>query len=157
MSKIKFMGSSHVHELLEGDDFSGRLATPLPKTVIFDRSNNWVVDTEEAMLSPEAVAVLMEDEVTFKDVTDLERIPPNLHQTTFLGIPPLDEESAPVEAAATTDESDDESDDDDADTDDESKPTGDDPAVDSDLSPTTTTVGGSTARGGTAGRPRPRR
>lgn len=95
MSKLKFMGSSHEHQLLADDTFGGRLATPLPQTVLFNRDNGWVVDTEEVGLSDAAVAILLEDEASFRDVTGHESIPPNLHQTTFLGIPE-DANVAPV-------------------------------------------------------------
>ena len=91
MPRIKFMGSSHVHQLLEGDDFSGRLATPLSQTVTFDQSNNWVVDSKEVGLSNAACEVLLLDP-DFKDLTGLEKIPLNAHQKIFLGM--KDEEDA---------------------------------------------------------------
>lgn len=85
MPKIKYMGNSHVHQLLEGDDFGGRLATPLEKTVTFDRDNNWVVDAKEAGLSNEACEILISTD-DFADVTKEKMIPLNGHQRMFLGM-----------------------------------------------------------------------
>lgn len=85
--KLKYMGASHVHTLGKGDDFGGRLGTPIPQDVVFSRENSWVVDTDEVGLSADAVAVLVEVKEDFKDVTGRERIPTNLHQQIFLGLP----------------------------------------------------------------------
>lgn len=109
MAKIKYMGTSDVRVFKKGEDFGGQLADPLTKDVRFTPKNNHVVDTEEAGLSDEAVALILglegvmyqvptattEDDPSqdtaktikeFKDVTDLKTIPPSLHQSTFLGI-----------------------------------------------------------------------
>lgn len=99
MKKLKYMGMSHVHLLEQGDDFGGRLSEGIPQTVRFDRSNNWVVNTDEVGLTDAAVEVLLTDR-SFKDVTDMKRIPLNRHQTTFLGMRDGDSEpdpNAPVE------------------------------------------------------------
>lgn len=85
MAKLKYMGSSHVHTLEKGDDFSGRLSEGIPKTVVFDQSNNWVVDSEESGLSEEAIKILT-DVGDLKDVSDLKTIPANEHQKIFLGM-----------------------------------------------------------------------
>lgn len=94
MPKVKYMGASHVHELLEGDDFGGQLATPLKETVTFDRSNNWVVDAKEAGLSNEACEILLASG-DFADVTKGERVPLNEHQKLFLAMKDGTEEEAP--------------------------------------------------------------
>lgn len=85
MAKIKFMGSSHRHTLEKGDDFGGRLSEGIPKTVVFDKSNNWVVDSDEVGLSEDAVKILV-DVGDVKDVSELKTIPPNEHQKIFLGM-----------------------------------------------------------------------
>src|SRR5688572_4002801 len=85
MAKIKYMGASHRHLLKKGDDFGGRLAEGISSEVVFDRSNNWVVDTDDAGLSEDAVKVLVESG-DFKDVSDRATIPPNEHQKIFLGM-----------------------------------------------------------------------
>lgn len=92
--KLKYMGVSHAHTLDKGDDFGGRLAEPLSQTVSFDRSNNWVVNTDEVGLSEDAVAIILTDR-DFKDVSDMPRIPLNKHQTTFLGMRDGDAEPDP--------------------------------------------------------------
>lgn len=86
MPKIKFMGSSHEHKLRKGDDFGGQLSEGLPNEVKFNRENNWVVDSDEAGLSEDAVKILVKTE-DFKDVSDLKRVPTNVHQQVFLGMP----------------------------------------------------------------------
>lgn len=110
--KIKFMGISHEHNLLAGDDFGGRLATPLSRTIAFNRANNWVAEVSDEDLSSEALAVLLTDE-NFLDVTDMPRVPLNRNQTTFLGLKDGDKVSVPAEVdlsdlqyAAPEDESD---------------------------------------------------
>lgn len=106
MAKIKYMGLADVRLLERGEDWSGRLADPLTSDLVFDRSNNWIVDTGEAGLSDEAVALLLEDS-EFKDVSSLKRIPANQHQRTFLGFPAhedaedvLDEAPEPTSASS---------------------------------------------------------
>lgn len=105
MARIKYMGSSHVHRLLKGDNFGGRLATPLPQEVRFDRSNDWIVDSNEVGLSPEAVSILVTDP-DFRDVTGEEKLPLNKHQKIFLAMkegdetPPADPPSTATATAA---------------------------------------------------------
>ena len=83
--RLKYMGSADVMRLNKGDDFGGRLSEGLSKEVVFDKSNNWVVDTDEAGLSEDAVTVLTDEDGNFKDVTDSSRVPSNLHQQMFMG------------------------------------------------------------------------
>ena len=140
MAKLKYMGSSHVHTLDKGDNFGGRLSEGLSSDVSFSRDNAWIVDTEEAGLSQEAVDVLTESG-DFKDVTDAKRIPTNLHQQIFLGM-------AKSEASDSADE-DEEAEEPRG----EAKPEGSEPAqgtTETDATPTTTT-GGSTRGGGRRG------
>lgn len=47
MAKYKFMGSSDERRFNKGEDFSGRLATPLPRAVSFNWGNDHVVDSED--------------------------------------------------------------------------------------------------------------
>lgn len=97
MSKIKYMGSADVRRLNAGENFGGRLATPLSESVVWNAENNWVVDTDEAGLSAEAVALLSK-EVGFLDVSDLELVPVNDNQKIFRGM--SDPEPVVVEKAA---------------------------------------------------------
>lgn len=132
MAKVKYMGVADVRTIPKGTDFDGRLANPTTKDLVFDRTNRWTIDSDEADLSAEALTLLLEEE-GFKDVTDLKLIPSNEHQTTFLGHKKTD--TAATDAAAAAAETDD----------DDQNPSGagDGGAV--------TTVGGSTAgatRGG---------
>lgn len=93
--KLKAMGSAHEHTLAEGDDFGGRVSTRLSKEVVFNRDNNWIVDTDEADISDEAAKVLVESG-DFADVTDLERIPLNECQRIFYAMKDPDEAVAAV-------------------------------------------------------------
>jgi hypothetical protein len=86
MSKIKYMGSADVRLVEAGEDFAGRLATPLAETIQWDKNNNWVVDSEELGLSDEVVGLLLEEGQGFLDVTGLERVPVNLVQSIFYGL-----------------------------------------------------------------------
>lgn len=132
--KVKYMGSSHEHSLESGDDFGGRLSEGLSSTVVFNRDNNWIVDTDEAGLSSEAVEVMIESG-DFKDVTDLKRIPSNENQKIFLGMGASEKNE---EGAVPPGQD---------------QPEGDEPATGSaeaDANPTTT-AGGSTRTKGTRG------
>lgn len=71
---VKYMGSSDIFALNPGEDFGGRLATPLSKQVVWDWHNNHVVDTGEVGLSDDAVGLLLKDE-EFINVTGLETVP----------------------------------------------------------------------------------
>lgn len=134
MAKIKFMGSSHVHNLAKGDDFGGRLSEGLSSDVTFNKENNWVVDSEEAGLSEEAVKILTESG-DFKDVTDLKSVPANEHQKIFLGMGSTDKDATRALSQEEVPEG-------------QNLPEGDEPAQGSpEADPTPgTTVGGSTRR-----------
>lgn len=92
--KVKYMGSADVRLIEAGEDFAGRLATPVATTVIFNKDNDWVVDTDDTDLSGEAVEFLLEKDQGFLDVTGLERVPVNLVQSTYYGLKDLTEEAA---------------------------------------------------------------
>lgn len=132
MAKIKYLGSADVREIEKGETFAGRLAEATTKTLRFDRSNNFVIDTEEAGLSEDAVALLLTDD-QFKDVTDAKRIPLSLNEKIFHGLSDADEDdvAGPVQTEAVT-----------------GKKSGSAPAGSGRGGGTTTTVGGSTAGGG---------
>jgi hypothetical protein len=86
MAKVKYMGSADVRRLEKGDDFGGRLADPIGVDLEWSRDNKFVVDTDEAGLSAEAVELLL-SEADFKDVSDLKRIPTSLNEQIFGGLP----------------------------------------------------------------------
>jgi hypothetical protein len=86
MSAIKYMGYADVAKVEQGDKVGGRLSDGLTATLVFNKDNNWVVDTDELGLSEDEVGALLEaDPDRFKDVTGLKRVPSNLHQRAFLG------------------------------------------------------------------------
>jgi hypothetical protein len=87
MAKIKYLGSADYAVLERGENFGGRLAEPLTKRVEFAATSGHLVDSEEAGLSPEAVALLLEDKERFKDVSDLSVIPTSLNEQIFRGLP----------------------------------------------------------------------
>lgn len=86
MAKIKYLGSADVARLEKGENFSGRLATPLSKDVEFTAANNHLIDTDEAGLSAEAVELILEDKDRFRDVTNLKKIPTSLNEQIFRGL-----------------------------------------------------------------------
>lgn len=85
MAKIKYLGTSHVRELLKGEDWNGRLSDGLSKDVRWSIDNHYLVDTEEAGLSESAVELLLEDK-EFKDVSDAERIPVSAAEDLWHGV-----------------------------------------------------------------------
>lgn len=92
--KVKYMGSADVRLIEAGEDFAGRLATPVQETVEWNKDNGWVVDTDEVGLSAEAVELLVEEGQGFLDVSGLERVPVNQVQAIFYGL--KDAPEAPV-------------------------------------------------------------
>lgn len=85
MPKIKYLGSSDIVTVGKGENFSGRLADPITSDVVWSAENNFVVDTDEAGLSPEAVELLLEDSERFKNVDGMKRIPSSLNERMFAG------------------------------------------------------------------------
>lgn len=83
-TKVKFMGSADIKTIPAGYDFGGQLAEPTSRKVVFDKSNNWVVDVKDSGLSTEAVDLLLASG-DFEDVSKKKIIPPNAHQRIFLG------------------------------------------------------------------------
>lgn len=86
MAKLKYMGTADRRVLEKGEDFGGRLGTPLTKEVVWSTENNWVVDSAEAGLSAAAVELLTEKDSGFRDVSGMDRVPVNEHQKMFLGM-----------------------------------------------------------------------
>lgn len=84
--RIKYMGASDNRVVSAGEDWGGRLGTPLQNGLTFNKDNNRIVDVEAAGLSEAAVMLLLEDPM-FVDVTDAELIPAGLNEQYFLGIP----------------------------------------------------------------------
>lgn len=99
MSLVKYMGTADIRRLEKGEDFSGRLAEPITSDLEWSRDNRFIIDTDEAGLSPEAVELLL-SEPDFKDVTDLKRIPTSLHEQIYGGLPPEDDPSTPEDESA---------------------------------------------------------
>lgn len=104
---VKYMGTSDIHTLQKGEDFDGQLRDGLPKDLVFDKSNKWVVDVSD--LSEEAVTLLLEvsdgtpNGKEFRDVTGLKRVPSNRHQQIFLGHKASEEPERALPDEVTTD------------------------------------------------------
>lgn len=86
MAKIKYLGTADRVLVEKGENFSGRLADPLTKTVEWNVDSNHLIDSDEAGLSKEAVELLLEDKERFRDVTDLKKIPTSLNEQIFQGL-----------------------------------------------------------------------
>jgi hypothetical protein len=85
VAKIKYLGTADRVILKRGENFAGRLADPLGAQVEWNAANHHLIDSEEAGLSEEALALLLEDDARFKDVTDMKRIPSSLNEQIFKG------------------------------------------------------------------------
>ena len=84
--RIKYMGPADTRTINTGEDWGGRLGTPLSSPVTFSSANNRIVDVEEAGFSEAAVVLLLEDPM-FVDVTGAELIPAGLNEQYFQGVP----------------------------------------------------------------------
>lgn len=79
MAKIKYMGAADRREFKAGEDFQGRLATPLPHDVVLTWSNRHTIDSDskEHQDIPSAFFELLAVEPGFKDVTGESIVPLN--------------------------------------------------------------------------------
>jgi len=99
MAKIKYMGSADIREIKSGTDASGQLQEKLPTDLVWDRDNNWLIDTSDDKykgVAQEFWDLLLEGDASgkeFKDVSELKRIPTNEHQQIFLGMKKVDDEA----------------------------------------------------------------
>jgi hypothetical protein len=84
--RIKYMGSADNRTISTGEDWGGRLGTPVSNPISFTQDNNRIVDVEAAGWSEAAISLLLEDPM-FIDVTGAEIIPAGLNEQYFLGIP----------------------------------------------------------------------
>jgi hypothetical protein len=75
VAKVKYLGTADRVIIRKGEKFAGRLSEGTTQDLVWDGSNNHLLDTDEAGLSEEALALLLEDDARFKDVTDMKRIP----------------------------------------------------------------------------------
>jgi hypothetical protein len=82
--KIKYMGTADNAVLEPGENFGGRLATPLTHRAEWTLANGHLVDTDEARLTDAAIALLLKDG-RFVEVTDMEVIPSSLGQQMWQG------------------------------------------------------------------------
>ncbi len=71
MAKIKYMGAADRREFKAGEDFQGRLATPLPRDVVLGWDNRHVIDSEDEAYSdlPQGFWELLAREPGFQDVS----------------------------------------------------------------------------------------
>ena len=86
--RLKYMGTADVKGVLSGDDLGGTLAEPVDVDLVWDRSNNWVIDTADDKYAnvPDEVWEFLVLNDNFMDVTDFVRTPLNEHQKLFLGM-----------------------------------------------------------------------
>lgn len=86
--RLKFMGVADVKQVLAGDNIGGTLNEPLAVDLVWDRSNGWVIDTDEEKYAnvPDEVWEYLVLNDNFMDVTDFVRTPLNQNQKTFLGM-----------------------------------------------------------------------
>lgn len=94
--KLQYDGTSDFVILNVGEDWAGRLATPLATKIVFSPENNHIVDSDEVGLSDVAIELLLEDPA-YRDVTDMERIPATQWQKMWGGI--VEKEDGTFEAA----------------------------------------------------------
>lgn len=71
---IKYLGAADRRRISKGENFNGQLAEELSKDVEWNHDNHFMVDSDEAGLSGEALELLLTDE-DFRDVTDLKTYP----------------------------------------------------------------------------------
>lgn len=85
---IKYMGNADVRKIERGEDFGGRLATPVHRDIVWDWGNNHVVDSSDPQYLdvPEEVWVLLSVEPNFQDVTDDKIVPLNDAQRYWRGM-----------------------------------------------------------------------
>lgn len=105
---VKYMGYADIARLEKGEDLGGQMANPLTVDLEFNAKNKWVVEMPEKVPNIFIDTLLEHDGDRFKEVTGEERIPLNLHQTTFMAMkqsipvaelkdPPKKDEPAEVE------------------------------------------------------------
>lgn len=70
-AKVKYLGDSDVRIINKGEDFQGRLATPLTEDLRWDWDNNHLLEVD---LSDEALELLTEDP-EFREVSGVKRLP----------------------------------------------------------------------------------
>jgi|SRR6478736_163708 len=82
--KIKYYGRADVRVISAGENWNGLLAEPLENELRWDRSTNWILDTEVTEV-PEAVITLLLADESFVDVTEEAIVPVNEAQH-FIGM-----------------------------------------------------------------------
>lgn len=97
MTKIQYVGTSDVVTLEAGEDWGGRLSKPLAQDVVFSHENNHTVDSEELKMTKDTVALILEDTGRFRDVSDLDVVPPSPSQRMWYGVG-VEPDAAPVPA-----------------------------------------------------------
>ena len=83
---VKYMGIADVARLEKGEDCGGQLANGLTVDLEWNKDNKWVVEIPEGVPDVFIDTLLDHEGERFKEVTDLERIPLNTHQTTFMAM-----------------------------------------------------------------------
>lgn len=99
--RIKYMGGADIRRLEKGEDFGGRLATPLDRDIEWNWENRHLIDTDEYEgVDDEFWSILVEEE-DFRDVSELKRIPTNLAQQRWKAMPKSEEPDPSVKSSGT--------------------------------------------------------
>jgi hypothetical protein len=93
--KIKYMGGADRRVLPVGEDFGGRLATPLAKAVEWNWAHRHTIDTDEASLPDEVIELILELD-DFEDVSGRKVIPTNVAEQRWRGLPRTITEDTPI-------------------------------------------------------------
>lgn len=81
MAKVKYLGIAERRVIAEGDTFGGRLADPVPSTVVWDVDSAHVADVDW----PDAAVELLLEQPDFEDVTDAESYRLSLAEVLWRG------------------------------------------------------------------------
>lgn len=84
---IKYMGAADKRVFRKGEDFGGRMSTPLPRDVVLDWQNRHVIDSEHEDHKdlPKTFWDLLVVEPGFQNVTGMDTVPLNDAQRLWLG------------------------------------------------------------------------
>ncbi len=95
--RIKYMGTADIKQFLPGDDFGGRLATPLDRMIQFTWDNNHIINTDDPYfaggnedqprpLSDEFWEFLLAVDESLLDVTGMTILPVSEGEKLWRGI-----------------------------------------------------------------------
>jgi len=94
---IKFMGRVDRRVIPAGEDWGGRLQDPLSRDLVWDKSNNWILDVSDL---PAEVVALVLAEPNMRDVTGQRMVPPNDYQKAYLRMKDVEIPASPSDEGA---------------------------------------------------------